>query len=172
MAIKIDTNQPAVAHHIIDGAVTFPYAVDARSAVSNHPFEWSHSPWLAEDAKRARERLAEHGTVLPPEPELTDEERAALDQYNSDVAAAKARLDAANKKRAEEKAAADQIAADEALVASPPPRPDPAARRPFGRKGEPTPAELKQIEKRNADQAERERIVKEKADVDKLAAIR
>ena len=43
--MKIDAATSAVAHHVKDGAVTFPYAVDARHAVSQHPDEWSWQPW-------------------------------------------------------------------------------------------------------------------------------
>jgi hypothetical protein len=56
-------------------------------------------------------------------------------------------------KVAKEKAEADQIAADEALVAAPPPQVE--VRRPFGRKGDPTPAEVAAMNKKAAvkDQA-------------------
>ncbi|MDI3563556.1 hypothetical protein [Bradyrhizobium sp. Arg816] len=164
--MKIDTNQAVVAYHIVDGPVTFAYPVDAQHAVSSHPNEWSSSPWSQEDAAAAREKLADDGRPVPePEP-LSPEDQAELDAYNKAVAEAAERLAAYNAKKAAEKADADQVAMDEAIVASAPPRPDPA-RRPFGRKGEPTPAEVKQMEKQAADKADRERIQKEKADADK-----
>jgi hypothetical protein len=166
MSLKIDTNQSAIAHHVFDGAVVFPYAIDAHMAVANHPLEWSETPWSSEDTARSRKLLGERGVPLPEEVEMSEEDRAALDQYNADVAAAKERLEVSRKERAERLAEEAQIAADEALVNSPPPRPDPTIRRPFGRKGEPTPAELEQIRKREAKKEEDERIAREKKNVD------
>jgi hypothetical protein len=57
MALKIQENNSAVAYHVVDGAVTFPYAIDAQQAISTHPGEWSASPWSAEDAAEARKKL-------------------------------------------------------------------------------------------------------------------
>jgi hypothetical protein len=172
MSLKIDTNQSVVAYHIADGAVTFNYAVDARHAVSAHPNEWSMTPWSNEDAEAARAKLRDQGRPVPePEP-LSPEDQAALDEHNAAVAAAAERLAAYRQKKAEEQAAADQAAQDEAIIASAPPKPDPTIRRPFGRTGEPTPAELEQIRKREAEKAERERIQKEKADLDKGAGVK
>jgi hypothetical protein len=51
MSSNIDANTSAVAHHIADGAVTFPYAIDAHHAVSRFPHEWSHEPWIRPDEK-------------------------------------------------------------------------------------------------------------------------
>lgn len=167
--MKIDTNQSVVAYHIVDGAVMFNYAVDARNAVSTHPIEWSMTPWSQEDAETARGKLRADGReVADPEP-LSEEDQAALDEHNAAVAAAAERLDAYRRKKAEEKAEADQAAQDEAIIASAPPRPDPTVRRPrpFGRTGEPTAKELAQMEKQDAAQAERDRIQKEKEDLDK-----
>jgi hypothetical protein len=45
MSPDIDAGTSAVAYHIVDGAVTFPYAIDAHHAVSRFPSEWSHAPW-------------------------------------------------------------------------------------------------------------------------------
>jgi hypothetical protein len=172
MSLQIDPNQPVVAYHIVDGAVQFNYAVDARHAVSSHPNEWSMTPWSSDDAEAARAKLkAEGRPVAEPEP-LSPEDQAALDEYNANVAAAAERLEAYRRKKAEEKAEADQAAADEAVLASPPPKPDPTIRRPFGRKGEPTPAEMEQIQKREAKKADDERIAKEKADLDKGAGVK
>lgn len=195
MALKISANMSAVAHHIIDGAVPFPYAIDAHSAVSHHPYEWSHEPWTAEDAAAAqqfvkeryeREReeaemsardvmAARHGVVMPARPRIdeplppTPEEQAAIDEHAQAVAEANERLKAFREKQAEQKKIDEQVAADEALVKSPPPRPDPnRPRRPFGRKGEPTAAELEQIEKREKKKAEDERIAREKAEQDRM----
>jgi hypothetical protein len=172
MALKIDTNQSVVAYHIVDGAVTFNYPVDAQHAVSSHPNEWSATPWSQEDAAAARDKLKADGRpVADPEP-LSPEDQAELDAYNKAVAEASERLAAYQAKKAAEKAEADQVAMDEAIVASPPPRPDPTARRPFGRTGEPTPAEKAQMEKQAAAKADRERIEKEKSDADKGAGVK
>ena len=43
---------PTVAYHIVDGAVVFPYAVDAHHAVSRFPSEWSRTPWPTKDTGR------------------------------------------------------------------------------------------------------------------------
>ena len=59
MAIKIDSNMSATAYHINDGPVLFPYSVDAQSAVSRFPGEWSADPWTAEDATAARQAIAD-----------------------------------------------------------------------------------------------------------------
>lgn len=172
MSLKIETNQSVTAYHIVEGAVLFNYAVDARNAVSSHPLEWSMTPWSQEDAAAARDRLKADGRpVADPEP-LSPEDQEALDQHNRAVAEAAERLAAYHERKAKEKAEADQVAADEAIVASAPPRPDPTIRRPFGRKGEPTAAEKAQMEKQAAAQAERDRIQKEKADADKGAGVK
>jgi len=166
MALKIENNS-AVAYHIVDGAVRFPYAVDAQQAVGAHPLEWRDTPWSADDAAEARKKLG------LAEPEVSDEERAAIEEHNKAVAEAQERLNAFREKQAKEKAEADQIAADEALVASPPPQVE--MRRPFGRKGEPTPAEIAAMNKKKAadEKAEFERgrqAAAEKASADQLAA--
>lgn len=127
MALKIQENNSAVAYHVVDGAVVFPYAIDAQQAVGRHPDEWRADPWSPEEAEVARKKL---GLTVP---EVTPEEQAAIDEHNKAVAEAKARLDAFRAKKAEEKAIADQIAADEALIATPAPMPDPTARRGPGR---------------------------------------
>jgi hypothetical protein len=172
MSIKIETNQSVVAYHIVDGAVTFNYAVDARNAVSSHPLEWSMTPWSPDDAEAARAQLKADGKpVADPEP-LSPEDQAELDAYNKSVAEANDRLAAYRAKKAEEKAEADQVAMDEAVVSSAPPRPDPSRRRPFGRPGEPTQAEIAQMDKKAAEKADRERIEKEKADLDKGAGVK
>lgn len=187
MALKLDTNMAAVAHHIVDGPVTFPYAVDAQSAISRFPDEWSELPWSQQDAAAARQRMVERHAhevehakasglpvpkdLPPPPPEPTAEEQAAIMEHAQAVAEANERLKVAREKAAKKKAEEDQIAADEALVASPPPRPDPnAPRRPFGRKGQPTPAELEQIKKRDAKKAADDKIVAEKTAADRIAA--
>ena len=43
--LKIDAGTSAVAYHIQDGRHEFPYAIDARMAISQHPKEWSWTPW-------------------------------------------------------------------------------------------------------------------------------
>lgn len=174
MALKIDTNQSATAFHINTGATLFPYAIDAQHAISNHPLEWSDSPWSQADATAARKRIAdnakENGLSPPPEPApLSPEDQAAIDEHNKAVAEAQDRLNTYYKKKAEDDAVAQQVAADEALVASLPPQPDPTVRRPFGRKGEPTPAEVKMMAERDAKKAAEDKAAKAKSDADKLA---
>lgn len=174
-------------YHVLTGLNRL-YAVDAQNAVSMHPDEWSFSPWSEEDAGEARKRLNERhardveeakaaGLPLPapppPEVEPTPEEQEAIDNYNREVAEAKERLAAVREKQAEEKKIADQIAADEALVKSPPPRPDPTTRRltpaQIRKRAAETDEERAAREQSERDaQAERERIETEKANVDKL----
>jgi len=189
MALKINTNQSAVVYHVNDGAVTFPYAVDAQHAISNFPWEWRDEPWSPADAAKARDDIAERHArevddakvrglpvprdLPPPPPEPTPEEQAAIMEHAQAVAEANERLKVAREKAAKKKAEEDQIAADEAMVASPPPQPDPTRRRPFGRPGEPTPAELEQIKKREAAVAAKkaadDKIVADKAEADRMA---
>lgn len=163
MSLKIDASMSAVAHHIVDGAVTFPYAIDAHHAASQHPAEWKLTPWTAEETAAARK---ESGA---PDVEMTDEERAALEEHTKAVAEANERLAAFKAKKEAERQEALQVAQDEAIVASAPPRPDPNVKRPFGRKGEPTQAEIDAHNKREAKKADDERIAKEKADADKMS---
>lgn len=120
MALKIDTNRSATAFHITDGAVLFPYAVDAQFAISHHPLEWSDKPWTPEAAAASREKLG-----LAAAAALSPEDQAALDEHNKTVAASAARLKAYQDKKAKEQAEADQAAQDEAIVASLPPVPQP-----------------------------------------------
>lgn len=153
MSIKISANQSAVAHHIIDGPFTFPYAVDAISAVRRFPAEWSHAPWSRDAEVKAREALGQ------PMPEITPEEQFAIDEHAREVAEAGERLKAFHEKKAAEKAEAEQVARDEALVNSPAPRPEPRAK----------PLTNRQIRERAAE-TDDERIVREKAEQDKWAA--
>lgn len=182
MALKIDPNSSAVtAYHVNDGPVRFPYAVDAQHAISHHPLEWSDTPWSQAEASEARETIAErhakaveeaktHGlpvpAPLPPAPpEPTPEEQAAIMEHLHAQEEANTRLKKFYADEAEKKKIADQVAADEALVATPPPRPDPTARRPL------SPAQLR---KRSAQLTPQEiadkKMVDDKADADKLAA--
>jgi hypothetical protein len=154
MALKIETNQSATAHHIIDGPVLFPYAIDAQHAISSHPGEWSPDPWPADATATARKDAGE------PEIEMTPEERAAIDDHAKAVAEANERLTKFRAEQAEKKKIADQVAADEALVASPPPRPDPNVRRPL------SPAQMR----KRAAETDEERMVREKRDADQQAA--
>lgn len=154
MSLKIDANMSAVAHHIIDGATTFPYAIDAHSAVSRFPGEWSLTPWSVADVAEARKASGE--PVIEPTPE----EQAAIDEHAAAVAEANERLKARREKLAAEQAEAALVAADEALVASAPPRPDPTARKPS--------LTAKQIRQRAAE-TDDERIVREKAEADAQA---
>lgn len=188
MALKIDTNDSAVAFHVIDGAVRFPYKVDARHAVAHHPLEWSLEPWDHKGTERGRRHVierhrretedaeararAKHFNApmplnLPDEVEITDEERAALDEHDRAVEEASERLKAFREKKAAEKAEADQIAADEALVRSPPPVV--TGKRPFGRPGEPTAAELESMRKRDEKKAADDKLRAEKAEQDRIA---
>lgn len=137
--LRLQASQSAVAHHIIDGPFTFPYSVDANSAVANHPNEWSHEPWSHDAVVKAREAAGEE---LEP---ISAEEQAALDEHAKTVHEANERLKAFRARKAAEKAEADQAELDEQIIKSPAPRPAVTGKRPFGRKGEPTEAELKMM---------------------------
>lgn len=185
MSLKIDVNRSATAFHINDGAVVFPYAVDAQHAVSSHPLEWSNEPWTRQDADLARaelkkqydadvadakaRHLPEPTPPPPPPPPLTAEDQAALDEHNKTVAEAAKRLADYRARKAKEQAEADQAAADEATIASLPPEPQPPPVRPNNL----SPA---QIRKRAAlDDVDRaafdaERVSNEKAAAAKKAA--
>lgn len=164
MSLKIDANMSATAYHIRDGAMTFPYAIDAQHAISSHPAEWSSTPWSAAEMNAARTEAGDQGQSL------TAEEQAAIEEHAQAVAEANERLIKRRAALEEQRQADEQAKQDELMVASPPPMPDPSRpRRPFGRPGEPTAAELKQIEKRDAKKADDERIAREKADADAQA---
>lgn len=171
-SVKVEPNNSAIAYHIVHGAFAFAYAIDAQMAVGQHPLEWSAVPWTAEREADARQRLNERNEELnmpplpAPEP-LSPEDQAALDAYNDAVSAAAARLAEHQKKRAAEEEIARQVAADEALLSSPPPRPDPTIRRPFGRKGDPTPAERAAFEKKQAADA---KVTADKAEADRIGS--
>lgn len=165
MSIKISANQSAVAHHIIDGPTVFPYAIDAHSAISRFPGEWSKEPWSRAQEAKARESAGQ------PMPEVTAEEQAEIDAHAQAVEEANERLKAFREKKAAEKAEADQIERDEALVKSPAPRPQPRINKPLTpaerrrKAAELTSEEQAEIEQREAD----ERIVREKAEQDRWA---
>lgn len=142
MSIKVTAAMSAVAHHIVDGPFTFPYAIDAHSAVSRFPAEWSHEPWSFEAQVKAAEAAGD--TVEP----ISADEEVALSEHAKAVAAANDRLKAFKEKQAAAKAESDQAAADEALVKSP--GPQPVVKRPFGRKGAPTAAEIKMVSDKKA----------------------
>lgn len=142
--MKIDATSQMTAHHIVDGAVVFPYAVDAHSAVSRHPHEWSMTPWTAERAAKARAAKPD----LPPPVDLAPEDQEAVDAHTQAQREAADRLAAYEAEQAEKRKVEEQVAADRALVAAPPPAPDPNVRRPFGRKGEPTAKEREMMAKR------------------------
>jgi hypothetical protein len=161
MSLKIEVNNSATAYHIVEGAVLFPYAVDARHAVSQHPKEWKATPWSADEMAEARRAAGE------PEVELSPEDQAALDEHQRAVDEANERLAKFRADQEEKRILADQVAQDEAIVNSAPPTP--TFKRPFGRPGEPTPAELEQIKKREAKKADDERIAREKATADAQA---
>jgi membrane protein involved in colicin uptake len=181
MALKIDTNQSATAYHVTTGAFLFPYAVDAQHAISAHPLEWSETPWARADADASRKRLNEQNKAdgLPPIAEpapLSPEDQKALDEHNKAVAEAAKRLDEYYKKKTEEEKIAAQVAADEALVSSVPPQPDPTIRRPL------TPAQIRKASatltpeeekaKSEADRAEakaaNDKIAHDKAEADRI----
>lgn len=131
-ALKIATPPPSVAHHIDTGAFEFPYAVDARMAVSHHPLEWSWEPWTPERTEQARTRLADkHAKLGMPPPErpaplvLTAEEQAALDEFRARQAEAAERVRLRNEADAKQRDADAQADADEALLRQAPPLPDP-----------------------------------------------
>lgn len=144
--MKIDAATGATAHHILTGATVFPYAIDAHNAVAHHPHEWSHTPWTAERAAKARAAKPD----LPPAEPLDPETQAAVDEHTQAQRAAAERIARYEEFKADEKAALERLEADRALVAAPPPQPDPNVRRPFGRKGEPTAKELEMAAKRKA----------------------
>lgn len=154
MALKIEPNQSATAHHIIDGPHLFPYAIDAQMAISTHPGEWSADPWPLDATAKARK------DVGAPEVEMTADEQAAIEDHAKAVAEANERLKAFREKQAEEKKIADQVAADEALVNSPAPRPDPNVRRPL------SPAQMR----KRAAETDEERMVREKHEADQQDA--
>lgn len=120
MSLKIDASRSATAYHIDDGAVVFPYAIDAHQAATNHPLEWKMDPWTDEE----REAVQAAGA----EPDSDEADQALIDAHNKAVAEAQARIDARRAKEAEETSDEAQAAADEALVNSPPPSPEPTRR--------------------------------------------
>lgn len=163
--IKITAGTAMTAYHVDTGAVVFPYAIDAHSAVSRFPDEWSLVPWSASEQSAARQRRIDAhqkavedakalgvppppAPVLPPVIEPTPAEKTEIDADTKARVEAAALLKAADEKEAKEKAEVDKVAAARALLASPPPQPDPLARRPFGRKGEMTPAERAAADKK------------------------
>jgi chemosensory pili system protein ChpA (sensor histidine kinase/response regulator) len=162
MTMKIETNLPLVAYHIVNGPTQFQYAVDAQQAVGGHPNEWKFTPWTQEEVEASRGQLADQGVELPEPEELSPEDQEALDQHTAAVAEANERLAAYRAKKEQERQEAEQVARDEAIAASaPPPR---VGKRPFGRPGEPTAAEKAMMEKQAADKAEKDRLAKEEAD--------
>jgi len=185
--ITIDTNKPVTAYHIVTGAQVFPYEIDAVHAIGNHPLEWSATPWTREDAEKSRQRLNERNEAegmapIPAPAPLSPEDQAALDEHNKAVAEAAARLKAYHERKAKEKAEAEQVAADEALVASIPPQPEPN-RRPLSpaqiRKAaaqlspeeEAARAEAdKKAEQKAADDERARKAAADKAHADQLAA--
>lgn len=162
--MKIETNLPTVAYHIVNGATQFSYAVDAQQAIGGHPDEWKATPWTQEEVEASRGRLEEKGVAVPEPEELSPEDQEALDQHTKAVAEANERLAAYREKKEQERQEAEQVARDEAVAASaPPPRVGPS-RRPFGRPGEPTDAEKAMMDKKAADKTEKDRLAKEEAD--------
>jgi len=187
MSLKIDANQSATAYHIDDGAVFFNYAVDAMQACSAHPGEWSMTPWSQEDAAAARKQrderyqaevadakargVPEPAPPPPPPAPLTPEDQAALDEHNKAVAEAAKRLDEYYARKEKERIEADQVAADELLLKSPPPTPNPVM--PAGR-GALSPQQLKKRaaiqEAADKDAAAKKAAADKKAAAEKAAA--
>lgn len=134
------------AYHVADGEKEM-YTVDANNAVALHPDEWSFKPWSVADRNAANERRKqEHAKrvaeakefkleippPLPPDPpEPTAAEKAEMSADEKARAEALAFVKAAEEKAAKEKVEADKLAAAKALLESPPPQPDPNARRPL-----------------------------------------
>lgn len=162
-----------IGYHIVNGAFEFSYPVDRNHAVANHPNEWSKTPWTAERADKARAaRKAQHDrevaagvkepvALIPDAGPLDPENQAAVDEHTQAQRDAAERLAAYDAAEAEKRKVEEQVAADRALVAAPPPAPDPNIRRPFGRKGEPTEKEREMLAKR-AEKAEAERLEAER----------
>src|SRR6185436_19980291 len=113
------------AYHIRDGRVDFPYAIDANSAVASHPDEWSFAPWPPDEAAKRREKF---GYEDPPAPTPAEMKELSSDAKEREAAAK--RLKEYDDRQAKLKADEDQAARDRALLASPPPSPDPNIRRP------------------------------------------
>lgn len=203
-SIKVDSTMSATAYHITDGAHQFPYAIDAHSAVSRHPLEWSHDPWTRQDIEASRRILEESharetedarargvpkpAPLPPPPPPLSPQDQAALDEHNAAVADAKKRLDDYYARKAKEQAEAEQVAADEALVKSTPPEPQPITQRPLTaaqirrKSAELSTQEQADVDRRNREQAEADRkaeaqrkteadarMEREKAEADRMA---
>lgn len=168
---KNDAQGSAVtAHHVNDGPTVFPYETDARSAVALHPDEWSMTPWSPENASAARQRLHERQVEAaraqgreppapPTEPVMSDEDRAAFEEWKAAVAKAQAVRDAAAKEKAEQDAKAAELAEAEAVLASPPP-----PRRPL------TGAAKVNADRAAAKKAEAEKAAQDKAEADRQAA--
>lgn len=122
------------AYHIDTGA-TEMWSIDAHKAVGQHPDEWSWQPWSPEETRSYRQnrhdqackqaRAAGLPEPLPPadiDNTLTDAQRSELE------ADARARVEAADRLKAvqdedeQRRKRQEQIDADRALLASPPPQ--------------------------------------------------
>lgn len=140
-SLKIAPPAPRTAYHVDHGAFDFPYPIDARMAVANHPNEWSWDAWTPERIEQARARLAAHHSNMKeaarnlglPEPEapkspplvaLTPEEQEALDEFRKRQAEAKERIRLRQEAEAKQREADAQADADEEIVRQPPPLPD------------------------------------------------
>lgn len=172
MALKIDENaMMTTGYHVNDGPKQM-YLVDARMAASAHPEEWSMTPWAPDDASAARARLHDRrvaeakaaGQQPPPdlvEPVLSDEDKAAFDEWKASRDKAQAVLDAAAKEQAEADAKTAALADAQAAADAPPPQPDPTRRRPL----------TGAAATKSAEKAARDRAAADKAAADKTGSV-
>jgi hypothetical protein len=59
--------QPREVFHIVTGREVMN-GVDAASAVSNHPLEWSYRPWTPEILEEAKEMVRRRDELNNPRP--------------------------------------------------------------------------------------------------------
>lgn len=164
-----DNVMQKTAFHIIDGP-TVMYAADAHQAVGRFPLEWAWVPWAPEEsdaarrAKRDREiavAKAEGRAPPPAEAELeplTDAQKKELADDAARRAEAAERLRAKAEADEKQRKIDEQVAADKALVSSPPPQPDRQPKRPFGRSGPLTPGEQAAADKKAAAKADADQL--------------
>jgi hypothetical protein len=108
-------NALKTAYHIGNGP-TQMYAVDADSAVRNHPKEWSFVPWEVDESNAWRR---EHDL---PVAEVTDETRAALSEDAQRRQEAYQLVKEYDEKKLAERMYEEKVAAARALLATPRPQ--------------------------------------------------